>query len=152
MKKLKAFTLIELIIGMIVGSIVVSICYSALFMAYKQFMGYRMNRNEINAIMQFNATLNNDFINSNEIYFLDNTILLSCEKSKLEYQLESGFVLRKINQVTDTFNISVSDISVNYCSVNKENLINELTFKSVIFKEIECFHFSKVYAAESLIN
>lgn len=142
----------ELIIGMVVGSVVMGVCYSAFMMTEVQFSDYNSKRKEVNTIMELNTIISNDFFNYREAYFANNTVLLLCDTSKLEYEFSSTCILRKKNNVTDTFNIAASDVSVNYFSEEKESLIDELSFSAKVLGTNEKFHFSKIYGSETLIN
>lgn len=152
MKKINAFTLIELIIGMIVGSIVMGICYSAFSMTSLQFLDYSSKREVVNDLMQFNSVFSNDFVNSKEAYFINNDLTLFNTESKLKYHFDTNYVLRKADLVIDTFNVTSSNITINYCSETKKDLINAFSFNLIVLGENQSMSYAKIYGAETLFN
>lgn len=156
---LPAFTLAELLIGMIVSGIVIGSCYTAYSLIYKQYESYRKIKNATVAAMQFNSMVNNDFIDAELITYKENTLVIKKVNNLLQYEFNDLFILRKENEVTDTFQLSPLNIETKPITFNELNqaertttVISSFSFDAQILQETEHFTFSKNYSAETLMN
>ncbi|MGZ4055068.1 MAG: prepilin-type N-terminal cleavage/methylation domain-containing protein [Bacteroidia bacterium] len=154
MKNLKAFTLMELLIGMIVSCIVIGFGYGAYSLIYKQFLSYKKMKEETMEVAQFKSVMSNDIFAADQLCKEDNKIVLKQEKMNLLYEFDNSFILRKVNGLTDTFKISTSDINPVYTFENRENneLISSFFFSANVLNEDEVFNFSKEYSAKTLME
>jgi len=155
MQKIRAFTLMELLIGMIISSILITFCYSSYTIIYKQFLTYKKIKNELTETIQLNSVLNNDFANSKSMYFNKNSLYMNRSISPLEYSFSENYILRIEREVIDTFHITAKDITVNYFKESANSplfFVNELSFSAMILNEKERFNFSKNYSAETIMN
>jgi len=156
MKKLKAFTLLELVIGMIIGSLVTGFCYSAYSIVSRQYISYKKTRKEITAAMDLNTLLSSDFLDAKSIRYTDN--MLHIEKgngSSPDYLFVDSAVIRTFITRSDTFYVKPVDIKSAF--FNEENnettwLINEFSFNGNVVDESQHFHFYKKYSAETLLT
>lgn len=156
MKKVKAFTLLELLIAMIISSIVIAFGYEVYSIMYKQFLSYKKAKTEIVNTMQFNTVLTNDFYNSEEITFNENTIAVFRKNNEpLHYTFNDNYILRTRNEIMDTFKITATNIQEKFVFKNEQmqsTLINELSFDALQSGEIQHFLFEKNYSAATLLN
>src|ERR1035437_4240342 len=156
MQKLKAFTLLELLIAMVISSIVVAFGYSVYSLMYKQYLSYKKTKTEIVKTMQFNTVLTNDFYNSEEITFSENTIVIFKKNNEpLLYTFNDNFILRKTNEITDTFKIATTNIQGKFVFKNESfqsTLIDEFSFDSQLSGDVQHFLFAKNYSAATLLN
>lgn len=156
MKKLGAFTLMELLIAMIVSSIVIAFGYSVYSIIYKQYLTYKTSKTEIVSTMQFNTTMNNDFINSVEITFAENTVtIFNKNKEPLHYKFNDDNILRMNNEVTDTFKLAAVNMKEKFVLRSEDlhsSLINEISFDSQLAGDTQHFVFRKNYSAATLLN
>lgn len=156
MKKISAFTLLELLIGMIISSIVIGFCYAGYSIIYKQYISYNVIKRQNTAAMELNSILNTDIINAASITFdTDKLILNSEEKIKLLYEFKENYILRKDNEVTDTFmlaSVNVSPLYFNESGTLLVAIIKEFSFDVDLFGEQEHFRFTKEYSAETMVN
>ena len=156
MQKLKAFTLLELLIAMVISSIVVAFGYSVYSLMYKQYLSYKKTKTEIVKTMQFNTVLTNDFYNSEEITFSENTIAIFRKNNEpLIYTFNDNFILRKANEITDTFKIATTNIQEKFVFKNESypsTLIAKFSFDSQLSWDVQHFLFTKNYSAATLLN
>lgn len=156
MRKINAFTLLELLIAMIISSIVISFGYGVYSLLFKQYLSYKKAKTEIVNTMQFNAIMNNDFCNSEEITFNDNTIaIFRKNKAPLRYLFNDHFILRKTDEITDTFKIAAANIQEKFVFKNEQAqsaLISEFSFDAQFAGDTEHFLFTKNYDAATLFN
>lgn len=155
MKKVKAFTLMELLIGMIISTIVIGFCYMSYSLIYKQFMTYKAIKIELVEAMELNSVLNNDMGNSELILFDNNELTLVNEgKDALKYTFNETAVLRTAAAVVDTFKLKPINIVAHYLA-NENNLSNvvlSFSFDTDVLGEQEHFQFSKLYDAEMIVS
>lgn len=156
MQKIRAFTLLELLIGMIISSIVIGFCYLSYSIIYKQYMSYKILKLEIVETIQFNSILNSDFIKAETVVFGDNKLILnSTNRSSLQYDLMDNYILRKDGEVTDTFNLSAINVLPEYLPETEPSptsIVTDFSFDAKVLGEMEHFHFTKNYSAETMIN
>lgn len=156
MKRIAAFTLLELLIGMILSSIVIGFCYTGYSIIHKQYLNYNIIKKQNTAAIQLNSILNTDFINTGYVmYDTDKLILNSKNKVQLQYEFKENYILRGANGLTDTFMFSPVNISPEYLKESESlpiSIINEFSFEAVILGELEHFHFIKEYSAETMIR
>ncbi|HLC83714.1 MAG TPA: prepilin-type N-terminal cleavage/methylation domain-containing protein [Bacteroidia bacterium] len=153
MQKLKAFTLMELLIGMIVSAIVISFCYMSYGMIYKQFINYKTVKQELVETMQFHSVLNRDFADAQKVLFKENELTLVNAKN-VSYNFETEFVFRQAGEVVDTFFLNPVNISVDYLMTenNLSKPVVQFSFDALVLGEQEHFLFSKRYDAEMIVN
>lgn len=153
MKKLRAFTLIELLIGMIISSIVIGFGYAAYSLIYKQYLGYKNVKERLVETAQLNQILSNDLLNAENISFDENTLsLLKKNPNILQYQFLDTLILRKENEVTDTFRISPVNIQTTFLLRDNKTFLKQFSFDADALGEKEHFTFTKNYSAETLMN
>lgn len=155
MKRLKAFTLIELLIGMILSAIIISFAYSCYSILAKEFLSYKDVKKQINETITLNSILNNDFVNSEFIYYKDDVLTIEKKGSKQEYSFLENTILRTDGEVTDTFHFSASKINIGYLKESDHSaqiLVNDFSFVAKVLDENESFYFTKNYSAETALK
>lgn len=155
MKKLRAFTLLELLIGMIISSIVIGFGYAGYTLIYERYLNYNQTKKGIIDVIQLNSVLNNDFINAESAQFGTDKLILYYETApRKEYDFKEKYILRKDGEQTDTFKLEAATIIAGSGTGGEqiELLVTELSFDAVIHQEKMHFHFVKNYSAETLIN
>jgi prepilin-type N-terminal cleavage/methylation domain-containing protein len=156
MKKIKAFTLIELLIGMIISALVISFAYTAYILMHRQFLKYKDNRKQITDTMTLNTILNNDFSGSQWVYYQEESLVFSTPGNTLEYIFGDSMMVRIAGEVSDTFHLSPQNVLINHIAEPNDNsslrLVNELSFTANVLGETEPFHFTKNYSAEAVIK
>ena len=156
MQKIRAFTLLELLIGMIISSIVIGFCYMSYSIIYKQYRSYKILKLEMVETIQFNSILNSDFIKAETVVFEGNKLIFnSANRSALYYDFMDNFILRKDGEVTDTFKLSAINVLPGYLAKTVQSttsIVNNFSFDAKVLGETEHFHFTKNYSAETMIN
>ncbi len=156
MQKFKAFTLIELLIGMIISSIVITFCYMSYTMISKQYMNYKLIKEELVDALQFNSILNNDIEKANSIHFNENKLIIVTEFNEiLEYNFVERYILRNSDAVVDTFNLMPVNVAPNFVlnDGDAENkLLVSFSFDAEVLGELEHFEFHKTYDAVTMVN
>ncbi len=106
-RKLKAFTLSEMIVTLIVTIIVVGLAFSILNLVQKQMSGIEENFEQDTTYNLLRQSLWLDFRTYNDISYNAKNVSLTCENevTSVTYVLEESFVIRNL----DTLNTSIVD-------------------------------------------
>lgn len=153
MKKVRAFTLMELLVGMIVSTIVIGFGYGVYSLIYKQYSSYRTIKKEVVDAMQLNSTLNTDFAGAELISFTDNKLTIDRKNNlSLYYNFTDSYILRKENEITDTFKIIPASVTAGFIFADAKAVVSDLSFDSKVLGEPAHFVFTKQYSAEILMN
>lgn len=156
MNKLKAFTLLELLIGMLISSLMITFCYTGYSLIYRHFLNYKSIKEEIITSAQLHAALNNDFITSKTINF-DADVLTLTRKSAppLLYIFKANNIIRTDNQTSDVFYLktrNIKPITLDTSPNMQSPYLVSLSFETLFFNESKYFYFSKRYSATSIIS
>ena len=154
--KIRAFTLIELLICMILSTIIIGMGYAAYSESYKRFLTYSgMKKNIVDAI-RVNRVFNNDFTQAELVYYNSGNILLNSKnKPAIEYEFTSSAIIRKVYNQADTFHFAIIRplaVYVDNDVAAAEGIINAFSFETEIYKQTLPFYYSKTYSAETIIN
>jgi len=153
MKKIRAFTLMELLVGMIISSLVIAFGYGTYSLIYKQYLSYKTVKMEIVNIAQLNSVLNHDFATAEMISFNEHKLNIDRKNSfPLVYNFNDSIILRIDNELTDTFKIVPGNIVTNFVFKEQNTAITNFSFEAKVLNEIEYFTFTKNYSAEILMN
>jgi hypothetical protein len=152
-KKMKAFTLMELTIGMIIGSLIVAACYSGYQIIAKQYRDYKKNKDLVQEAIIFQFSLNTDFKEFQKVFLLENNLFFSNDSAQINYIIEPDYVLRKEKETLDTFLFPITEIAAVYVEDNNNSTyLKELSFQLKNLDEETTFHFQKEYSAETLMK
>jgi prepilin-type N-terminal cleavage/methylation domain-containing protein len=151
MKKLKAFTLMELLVGMIVSSIVIGFGYSAGTVIYRQFLSYKKAKMEILMTAQFMNVFGNDWYHADVVVVVNDGIEVGTSSKLIRYEFKDTIMLRKTEEICDTFNLACKDLRIAMLSPG-ESLISAVSFESGVLGEEAQFEFSKKYSAATLLE
>ena len=123
-KKIKAFTIAELIVVLVLSSIVISIAIVVLNLVQKQVSGIQFNLEKQNEIQVLDKLLWHDF-NKYQLHYFSKEKILLCSNplDTITYQFDKDFVLR--NQ--DTLKVKLAE-TVFYLDAEKviENTIDAI--------------------------
>ena len=136
-RKIKAFTLLELLVGMIVSGIVVAACFNAYRVVAMQFKAYKTTSAAYENFSFFESQFRADFQHAKEISGNENAIQFISREKKTDWQFREKYALRNDGNEIDTFFLpcSVSPIEQNSDSVFS------LCLRAVVAQhncEIEC--------------
>ena len=105
-KKLKAFTLAEMLVVLVVASIVIAMSFLVLNMVRKQVVLIQENYHKKQEVQFFEAVLTRDFKTHSAVYYKNqNRLSLICSKDSISYVFSGKGIIRE----KDTFQIEVSN-------------------------------------------
>lgn len=140
MRKLKAFTILELIVALAISSVLISIGYYSVLVVFKMFKGNVSQSQEITAYYLFKKTLDNDFRRcdfAGEGSDSPGLLLRSVKDSnRIAYEFRKNYIIRQMNNAVDTFHIQTSEFETGFYSNNIKlikhiSLIHQLDGKPV---------------------
>ena len=155
-RKIRAFTIIELVVVMILSGIIIGIVYSAYQIVSSQYENYRKANNQNTSMAVLTLLLNRDFSTAYSIKKEGERISFFDQENKVcSYAFAEDFIIRSTNAVEDTFHIHTFNIEVLFLNQPQSSytgLIDEVYFESMIFEEQQLFRFKKQYAADVLMG
>ena len=155
-KKIKAFTVFELLITMTLTGILVAFAFSGFNMMQQLFNDYTKQSNFISEINQLHSAL---FYLSNKAVDItkqdDKNIVFKTDSSTTQFILTDKTMLLKFAAHSDTFHFESKDVSfklLNMSNNQPSNLIQQ--FDASIFYKTQKFHvsFQKQYDAQSVLK
>jgi prepilin-type N-terminal cleavage/methylation domain-containing protein len=106
-KKLKAFTLLELLVGMIISGIVIAAGFNAYRVISTQFKTYKETSAVYSSFSFFEAQFRQDFRNAKEISAEnENSVQFISGEKKTGWRFNEKYALRNDRNETDTFFVS----------------------------------------------
>lgn len=156
MKKLKAFTLIELCVAIIISGIVTAAGFGTYAMFSKQFIEHRKINESVAEKLNAYTLLKKDIDKADRIQKKsDSEILLTSKTTEVDYSWNENYLLRKCVEQTDTFYISVKAAQLSFLSKeqNKDNgIVDEIHLSTLYEKQVEDLYFRKQYSAAVLME
>lgn len=155
MKKVKAFTLYELLIGMFITSIAIATIYVVILFIHKNFSNYKNFNRNINDYVFHHQQLKGLFDNSDMIFFSEDSICEFYHTTKFSDTLQNiGTIFFSNNKIIiSNENINQND-SIDYdylkwetIEINRKILLKEI-FIVLNTKELKhtlYFYFNKKY-------
>jgi len=146
-KKVKAFTILELTLGLLIVSLVIGMVYFIYTNITQQIMIYSKNQEVLVGYHRFQEVFSRDVKLSKNIEFQDKQIEIDIFAEKITYTVKENKIIRHA-RVNDTFNIKVSDVSykMNDKLITKYNTIKlstEVLGRNVVFFEFKPIPVSK---------
>ena len=110
-ERLRAFTLLELLVGMVVSGIVLTTTFSAYRIVSSQLSGFERQTAYVKEISLFTSQLGSDFSNAGTITCISpQEIRLVSATRQIDYRFAGSYVLRNDLNRTDTFRVVVEDM------------------------------------------
>ncbi len=150
--KLKAFTIMELIVTLVISGLVVLAAFQVIN-SFSRFSVHSEITNETNTrALQFYKALRADMNHSESLlHYDDETIFQLPQKVTVSYKLNYNNIIRTVNNVSDTFDITISDWHL--IKDKKTGLPTTLELEIVDNeKEISSFRITKEYDNAALFN
>ena len=165
MKKVKAFTLIELTVALVISALVVSFALLIYRQVNQSFDIFKRSANEQIGVVQFQEILRQDIEKSDSIILnkpkgiilLNRTVGFDQDKNvtRVKYNWSKKRVMRQAqNFAKDSFDMEIKKVTVSLLGKKAEGqnqLIDQLDMEIEEGKKLK-FIFTKQYAAKDLIK
>ncbi|MBS1509227.1 MAG: type II secretion system protein [Bacteroidetes bacterium] len=150
MQKLKAFTIVELVVVMIISAITLATIYTVYLLVKKQYLRQTEKVEQLNSYLQFKNTFSADFNRADSVK--NNTekksVICYVDSSKISYEFSAKAIVRRYNAFTDSFLVFSYDPDVK--TQENSELINYIAFKMVPYKDTVFWQLTKQYDANCL--
>jgi len=152
MLKIKAFTIIELVVTMVITSIVIGIAVALYLSLDFYFRDTISEYDKDNNILLTGSMIKHDIINAKEIVRNNSgfTVIITKNK-KIRYDISDQHIIREINNLPDTILCSVNDLTINTLEDNT-GLVNEIIINIGQGKNNIPLHFYKQYENDVLFE
>jgi prepilin-type N-terminal cleavage/methylation domain-containing protein len=154
--KLKAFTLMELIVGMIISSIVIAMAATGFRIVKVQFMEYKKTNDRIQQWTTLEYLLSKDAAECDRLERVNkNSFVARYPLDEITYRGMKNAVLRTQANMTDTFNIGPSEMEMhlfNDRALTENGLIYKLGLKMKTSGESQVYYLTKQYSAQTLMS
>jgi prepilin-type N-terminal cleavage/methylation domain-containing protein len=154
-RKLRAFTIIELIIVMLISSVVITIAYTGLGVFYRQYTQFKHTQEAVSQTLLLDRLLTLDFSNCNYVEKKEGGITCVYADKEIAYQLTDEYILRTEKQTADTFfmpNLRYQTFFLQEEVYMAEKMIDELGIDYLHSEENLHVSYTKKYAADALLN
>jgi hypothetical protein len=105
-RRIKSFTIVELVVSLLISSIVISMSYYALIFFNKQYRNYKLKSDGVNSFLLFKKAMQQDMERS-PLIIDSGAALIFYKEGKADkmatYSFERKFVVRKTETSKDTF-------------------------------------------------
>lgn len=124
--KLKAFTILELLVAIFISGMVISAAYSVFIFSNKQIYKFTSIKANIRDYFEISSTLKRDFESAQKVLQVNEQELeMHLSDKTISYRFETNYITRHINMQTDTFHFSTTIIELNTLMYNlNENLVD----------------------------
>ena len=152
--KIKAFSMMEMMVSIVISGIVISTAYSVYVFTHKQFFKFTLVKSEIRDYFELSNVLNREFETAKKVIKKGSQeIEVVLIDKRVNYSFYNDYILRVVNNHTDTFHFTVSDVKMNVVNELKEEpLIDNLTLIIDDNKGEEYLSLHKNYGAILMIE
>lgn len=149
--KIKAFTIIELVVVMILTAIIATIAYLAIQNTQQSYSLFENNTDEALKISRFRTLLQKDFETSQYATFENNQLILTTEKGIIRYTFQESNINRTIKNVSDNFEINSNNFITSFQKEPTNNgYIDFFQFNIQLFERERTLSFIKKYSSVNL--
>lgn len=155
MKRLAAFTLVELSVVMLLTAIVTTIAFLTLSILQGSLGKFKKDSDALIQMELLHRLLSQDMAQSIEVVSDENGIRTIGKKGLAIYQFHSEGVWRQKAGLTDSFYFETSMLKKKFQGTEMQlpdQLLDELTFEAYHKKETFPFVFHKMYGADVLMR
>lgn len=151
MNKVKAYTIVEMIVTMLITSVTISIAYSSFRIINGQFGQYKTRSHRNYELVLLDKFMMKDFTNASRIVRKSEGYSCQYPDKNIDYEFEDTYILRKSNLI-DTFKLKIQEPKFYF--MNEEefvpgSLIDKVEFTGITEEESLPF-IQKEYGADIL--
>ncbi|MFP9100758.1 type II secretion system protein J [Flavobacterium sp. RHBU_24] len=151
---IRAFTIIEAVIGMVITAIIMSIIFVVFTITSERLLDFKQANIEIVDLNRVNYALNKDMFESKYIEYNDGVLkFLMHDDASATYAIDRDILTRYSDEFIDTFHIHVANMYFDtISSLNKRQSYKRINLKLIDGKKsFNTYFYKKIYPAE-LIN
>ena len=123
--KLKAFSLLEIVISLFLSSIVISAVYSGYVFTHKQFFKFTDIKTEIRNYFELSEVLNREFYMAKKVLKKgERKIEIQMMDKTINYSFDNDFIVRSIEEQTDTFLFKIDNVEINSFNLESKSFVD----------------------------
>ena len=147
MSKVKAFTILEMLINLTIMSIILGLIYFAYASFVKQLVNYRVSIDQQNKLTRNYVQLRTDFFNAERIVkSFKGFKTIPYNTKEIEYKITDKYLIRKQIETLDTLAVKKINITTEFNDMTREDLITKMIIETTLFEEPIEFVVTKEYA------
>ena len=155
MRKIKAYTLMEVTVAMLLSAITIAICYTAYTTIKGYFFSFKQRTNEAEELLYFKHVMERDLQKSNYVFYIKDGIELLVDSSSVKYIFNDSSTLRSLSTgQTTTLKVAAKDLK--FFFEQKEivgpDTIDQLNLNLKLGKTNMPLQFHKFYSASNLFK
>jgi len=152
-KRLKAFTLLEMTIAMLLSALLIALTYASYTIILRSHHDFTAKNDELTEIVTLDHLLKRDFEQAGSIVKDQDSLVFTKPLQVVSYQFTPFCVVRRSAR-TDTFKVATLGVRMLFESqpVNEAGKTDELRFILLYRQQEIPYHYHKVYSSENLIQ
>ncbi|MES2275324.1 MAG: hypothetical protein V4592_04830 [Bacteroidota bacterium] len=158
-KRVKAFTIMEITVAMLIAAIVIAITYTCYTIVYKSYLAFKTRQHDLVEVSQLTQLIERDMEKGDLIVQREDGITIKGSNNEISYAIQPDYILR-IAAVTDTFKVKTEGL-IRYFEgqalatkndSDEQNRIDELSFTILLGNDKFPYDYLKPYSSQNLIN
>ena len=158
-KKVKAFTIIEVTIAMLITGLLIAITYTSYSIIVKSYQAFSTKHEDLVVLNNIDHLLKRDFFKAEIIYKTNDGIELKQNNVIIAYEFKPDYVVRHTVRI-DTFKVQTQALITTFENLpindvqdtEEQNWIDGLSFMLVYKNEQIPYIYHKMYSSVNLIN
>ncbi|MDF2456907.1 MAG: hypothetical protein K0R51_2900 [Cytophagaceae bacterium] len=152
MNKIKAYTVIEMLVVMLISAVSIGITYTTYRIFANQYISYKRNSETIAQYVTLDRLLATDFLKADKVLKTSDGILVKMQTKEVNYKMNEEYVLRYDHSLIDTFRVGGVEFTYWWNGEQQhlpDRLIDQLKFESNYKEEKLEYVFLKKYGADA---
>lgn len=157
--KIRAFTILEVVISMLITAIVIAITYTSYSIISKSYGSFNDKNKMLADYALLDHLLRRDVVQASLIQKDEDGITLTAPNKNIRYTFSNDYILRQSLR-TDTFKFTSQALQVSFehkpilalSDTLEQNRVDEISFDLLYQNEKIPYHYEKAYSSENLIN
>ena len=154
MKRLKAFTILEVMVTMVISTIVIGGGFSAYEMSVKQYKLYEHISSVMNQVSAFHSVFERDIADSKTILARDRAIECIQKDKTVWYEFRGDYILRNLTSARDTFHVENDSLLLSFKNTEQSNvggLVDRVKVRISLKGEKQSIIINKLYGADCIM-
>jgi type II secretory pathway pseudopilin PulG len=156
LKKIQAFTIIELVMSLLISSVVISIVFYSYLLLNNQFNRYQQRSALTNDFLLLQKAIQTDF-DKCETIKLEGEKTISCDVMGMpnyrQYEFRDSLIIRSAGDQADSFKIKNTIVRIGHVETdNTLSPVSKMMIRVMLDQDQVDVIFTKQYSAAALIN
>ena len=154
MKRLKAFTILEVMVTMVISTIVIGGGFSAYEMSVKQYKLYEHISSVMNEVSSFHSVFERDIADSKTVLARDRIIECIQKGKTVWYEFRGDYILRNLTSTRDTFHVENDSLLLSFKNREQASiggLVDRVKIRINLKGEKQVIIITKLYGADCIM-